>query len=149
MSYFFLVLWNRNWVLIQNLHEWISRIKVTEKNFGKCSDRDIIRQFTVFECLCASRFTGFLNSQEGAQCIPWVIDKLYTECIWKISYFFIFLSLIKAISVTFEESVKTRYFKILLTFSMMIGHGDISSGKLEGSHSWRNAVFGSPWQSLM
>jgi hypothetical protein len=50
-------------------------------------------------------------------------------------YFFIFLSLKKAIYVIFEEFVRIRYFKILLTFNMVIGHGDISSGKLEGSHS--------------
>lgn len=35
----------------------------------------------------------------------------------------------------FEEFVKIRYFKILLAFYMIVGHGDISSGKLEGSHS--------------
>lgn len=35
----------------------------------------------------------------------------------------------------FEGFVKIRYFKILLAFYMIVGHGDISSGKLEGSHS--------------
>lgn len=49
--------------------------------------------------------------------------------------FFSFLALKKAVYVIFEEFVKMRYFKILLTFYMIIGHGDISSGKLEGSHS--------------
>lgn len=68
-----------------------------------------------------------LNSQEG------VIDKLHRVHL-KTSRF-IFLSLKKAIYVIFEEFVKIRYFKILLAFSMVIGHGDISSGKLESSHS--------------
>lgn len=51
------------------------------------------------------------------------------------SHFLLFLSLRRAIYVIFEEFVKVRYFKILLTFYMIVGHGDISSGKLEGSHS--------------
>lgn len=104
------------------------------RTLEKCSDKSTIRQFIILEyfvCTLIYRLIKFTGKH------------------LKASYFFIFLSLKKAIYVIFEEFVKIRYFKILLTFNMVIGHGDISSGKLEGSHSWRNAIFGSPWQSLM
>lgn len=45
----------------------------------------------------------------------------------KISSFLLFLSFKRAIYVISEEFVKIRYFKIFLTFYIIIGHGDISS----------------------